>query len=694
MTSSLPVTQLTVHIALAWLLDLPMEAPRHRVLQRARTSGLLRRHGGLYKVGDAIATRLMARPGKCFPSTPRELGRLLHGLGEIAAWSNAEFSRPLARMMARRRPRVSIRDALAEAILSASAAPPQDRHSLETSSFARWMMEEEDAWTSFHDAALLLDGRFYPPRLPDYGLVFASRFLLRVVRDRGDLRGLPSLTMRQTKSIGMGAFDLVKEAERPKAGAACLIRTPFPGLRHLGAAAVVMPPFATEAPTDAAACCSALVDMGIAPGDAVWMTSHRVKQAVHERYRCTGMAKDCAARLAELARHPEQAMGGPEHLTWETANLETRRAESLSRLTQVEDVISVLLRGLAEAWPAAGLDKEQLGHLEHCFVDTPEIRYRLAVQVPHQDNRRWLLRRALDRLEEHLGLRDPAQASENPFVAGDRYFAHTVPWAVRSAIALFETEGVGKGIGRETARLVAAMAKHSEALAKRPFAAARWPTKWGSLVLRGACADHFALAVAQAMPENLRDEVAFLAESAIDHARLMMTAPRPHDWDNVLLMLASLALDVMAWHPNGAALRERWVDTPRMAPGPRALVLWATPSLVDRDQRGAEATFLAAITPPLSCGPESGPLQMALTVLDAGMAGCAAAGRTDLTARLVTLWTQTLPMWPDYAEQWRDAAARFVGAVEGDEAAGQVLLEDEAMRNSRCRTLVHGRTNP
>lgn len=266
------------------------------------------------------------------------------------------------------------------------------------------------------------------------------------------------------------------------------------------------------------------------------------------------------------------------------------------------------------------------------------------------------------------------------------------PWAVRSAIALFE--GVGKGIGRETARLVAAMATHSEALAERPFAAARRPTAWASLVLRGACADHFALAIAQATPETRRDEVKNLAEYAIDHAGLMMTAPRPHDRDNVLLQLASLELEVMAWHPNGAALRERWVDTPRVAPGPCALVLWAPPSLVDRDQLGAEAIFLAAMTPPLSCGPENGALLMALTVLDAAVAGCAAAGRTDLTARLVTLWDQTLPMWPDYAERWQCAAARFVGAVEGDEAAVQALLEDKAMRRSRCRTLVLGRFNP
>lgn len=678
----------TVIAALAWLLDQSPATVRHRVVLRARSSGLLRRRDDGDAFGGAIATRLIARPGKSLPQKPRELGRLLHGLGEIAARSHAQFSDPLDQMMRKHRTSTFLHATLEAALECASAEPPRDRYVVEISGFVSWMTVDDYAWESFRAATGLIDYHWYPPLFPDYGLAFAAEHVMASATDGTELRGLPRLTTKQYASVGSGAVALATSARPSAAIARSLVRTPFPGLRHLGAAAVVMPRDTTANLTDARGCCATLVRAGIARGDAVWMTGYRLKMAVHERYRLTGRVEQAKARLAELTGHPDRAVGGHEHYAWEIETTEEELSQSLTRLEEVDEEIGALLRGLADAWPAEGLDDAQLAHLDMCFVGTPEIRHRLAVQVPHDANRRWLLRKTLETLEEHLGLRDPQAAAKDWFHPGDHFIPRTVPWAARSAAALFGSERPSKGIGRETSRLVAKMAAASEDIAERPFAATRWPTNWMSLILRGACADYFALAVAETVPQEDRAEVEYLAKAAIEHGAKMLTSPLPDDREAILLNLTSLSLHVMAWHSEGEALRQHWVDTPRMAAQPRALVLWATPALVDRDLAAAETVFLDAIAPPLSREPGSGKLSVALTILDAAMAASTAAGRADLTARLVVMWEQSIADWPNYAHEWREAARTWEQALQGHADHKRTLLEDEKLKNSRCRALV------
>jgi hypothetical protein len=42
---------------------------------------------------------------------------------------------------------------------------------------------------------------------------------------------------------------------------------------------------------------------------------------------------------------------------------------------------------MAAAWPEQGLSPEQMPALENIFVETPEIRHRLAEKIEHPDNR-------------------------------------------------------------------------------------------------------------------------------------------------------------------------------------------------------------------------------------------------------------------------------------------------------------------
>lgn len=563
----------TVITALAWLLDLSPATVRHRVVLRARSSGLLRRRDDGDAFGGAIATRLIARPGKSLPQQPRELGRLLHGLGEIAAWSDAQFSAPLNRMLRRHRPSGFLRTMLEEALLCGPAEPPGASYAVETLQFVSWMIAEAQPWESFLAATALINREWRPQLLPDHGLALAAEHLLVAARDGTELRDLSRLTKKQYESIGSGAVALATGIRPSAEIARSLVQTPFPGLRHLGAAAVVMPRDTTENFTDACGCCATLVRAGIPLGEAVWMTAYRLKMAVHERYRLTGRAEQAEARLAKLAEHPDRAMGGQQYYTLEMERTEEERNQSVTRLEQVSKEITALLHGLADAWPAEGLDDAQLAHLDMCFVDTPEIRHRLAVQVPHDANRRWLLRKTLETLEDHLGLRHPHEAAKDWFHPGDHFISRTAPWAARSAAALFGSERPSKGIGRETSRLVAKMAAASEDIAERPFAAGRWPTNWMSLILRGACADYFALTVAESVPQEGRAEVEYLAKAAIEHGAKMQTSPLPDDREAILMNLASLSLHVMAWHSEGEVLRQHWVDTPRMAAQPRACAM-------------------------------------------------------------------------------------------------------------------------
>lgn len=130
------------------------------------------------------------------------------------------------------------------------------------------------------------------------------------------------------------------------------------------------------------------------------MTGMRLKNAVHARYRIEETLKQNAGRLRYLEQHPDKAMGGIRNAAAETAGLRRQLDYAEQARTKLLPELEQLLGDIAADWPAAGLSNEQMQSLEFIFVDTAEIRRRLAAKITQQADRNRLLGRNVNQLRD------------------------------------------------------------------------------------------------------------------------------------------------------------------------------------------------------------------------------------------------------------------------------------------------------
>ena len=111
-------------------------------------------------------------------------------------------------------------------------------------------------------------------------------------------------------------------------------------------------------------------------------------------------------------------------------NAEAEMTMLRAQLDRGADAYAKLLQGLegmlsdmAVDWPSDGLSDAQMQSLKSIFVDTAEIRHRLAAKLTHQANRNWLLKRNITRLQDFIGLRrNPEDVSKECFFPDERTF--------------------------------------------------------------------------------------------------------------------------------------------------------------------------------------------------------------------------------------------------------------------------------
>ena len=265
---------------------------------------------------------------------------------------------------------------------------------------------------------------------------------------------------------------------------------------------------------------------GIEPADAIWMLGLRIKNAIHGRYGLEDGIKNEGARLRYVAQNPDSAPGGPRNADAEVRRLTARREDALKRYSELLPALEQMLCDLASDWPHEGLSDQQMLSLDNIFVNTPEIRLRLAQKIGHLENRNWLLKRNLGRLQGFLGLvATPTEVRTGYFNLDERQFAIIVPSAASSLTDLYAEDR--RGVGKRTSDLVAGIAKAAESLVQQPFIAARQPEAWQSIITRAAAADIFALMVVESVPEERRAEVDELNKLALDHARIVLSAKNP-----------------------------------------------------------------------------------------------------------------------------------------------------------------------
>ncbi|MGD0023835.1 MAG: hypothetical protein ABSC37_04270, partial [Xanthobacteraceae bacterium] len=414
----------------------------------------------------------------------------------------------------------------------------------------------------------------------------------------------------------------------------------------------------------------------------------RIKNAIHARYRIEHGREQDGARLRYVEQNPGKAMGGLRNAEAEIKMLRDRLHRAEEAYSKLLPELEAMLGDMAADWPAGGLSNEQMVSLDYIFVDTAEIRHRLAAKLSHQANRDWLLKRNIARLQDFIGLRkNPADVPKEYFLPDERRFDAVVKWTAQSLILLYDTNN--RGVGHRTSDLVSGVATAAVKLIAQPFISGRQPEGWQSVMTRSACADRFAFTVVASVPAERRETVARLNEFALDHAFTLLSARNPPaNAIGPLHEVTAQAVEHMGFSSTAEEFREKWALAENLPDFARALALWSSPALVEKHMPLACALFQRVGALPLSHSSYNVQMSRMLTLLDMAIASSAQAGTRNLISCICELWKSAYRDWLAISTRWEGVAETLASAVETEGAGRAQIVAEKAFANSYCRRLI------
>jgi hypothetical protein len=645
---------------------------------------LLRREvGGRWKCDGSRVRRLIKVARLRLPTDAAQMADVLHGLGEMEARSDGGFLEPMINLVKRCRPHPD----LARVLNAAARRDGEHKHppTFESLAFGQWIAQARLDWGSFEQA---IRSQEHPRHLAAwrYGLAFTARLALTLSPHAVDrwLRahpGHPAIAV-----VGTAAQELQLPWNRVP-GAVSLLASRTPALRCIAAAALVEPVGPGKAlPLED--CAQVLESGGFAAGDVAWMLGWRLKRVVHARYWVGHQIEQIVARRRYVEAHPEAAVGGRRNATAEVQGLEKQVAQAKQRQAELADSLETTIRDLAAIWPAQGLTQEQRRQLSPIFVETPEIRYRLAMELPPGADRDFLLQANIAQLRAFLGLGDGlSEALASHFHRDEGQFEQIDTWTAQSMVALYVRDKVG--VGRRTGLLLQPMSDAADAMIAQPFAAGRHPVSWSSTMGRAAFAYRFALSVVAVVPMEQKASVAILNGMALDHAFVLLSGARwEGEHDRLFDRLAAQAVGCLALQENSDTARLRWAQSEALPDFARALALWSSPTLVESHQALADALFHCVAELPLSRGAYNAQASRLLSLLDNALAIAAKNGDLGRRDRLISLWDAVYAPWRPLCDDWTEAARLMAAAVAADGPERRTLLADAAYRATACRHLI------
>ena len=389
-----------------------------------------------------------------------------------------------------------------------------------------------------------------------------------------------------------------------------------------------------------------------------------------------------------VEQNPGKAMGGLRNAEAEIKMLRDRLHRAEEAYSKLLPELEAMLGDMAADWPAGGLSNEQMVSLDYIFVDTAEIRHRLAAKLSHQANRDWLLKRNIARLQDFIGLRkNPADVPKEYFLPDERRFDAVVKWTAQSLILLYDTNN--RGVGHRTSDLVSGVATAAVKLIAQPFISGRQPEGWQSVMTRSACADRFAFTVVASVPAERRETVARLNEFALDHAFTLLSARNPPaNAIGPLHEVTAQAVEHMGFSSTAEEFREKWALAENLPDFARALALWSSPALVEKHMPLACALFQRVGALPLSHSSYNVQMSRMLTLLDMAIASSAQAGTRNLISCICELWKSAYRDWLAISTRWEGVAETLASAVETEGAGRAQIVAEKAFANSYCRRLI------
>jgi hypothetical protein len=663
---------------LRWLIARGRSDQPALVTRASRLGTLFKNEGnGHWRMQDVAFEAALARAISRLPRDPDMLATLLCGIGEMAAWSHTD---PMPVVMTGLRPlRLSDRQWLAviEAAVAKVWKPAKvpSAHELSLAqTFARphldWeLLEIARSWVH-HEPEMSRGGH--------YGLVFVLRIVLRL---------RPSVLHRwQQRHSGKPVTSLLM----PMMGAELwhdrdalpelLLRSRIPFPTAIAIAIRMSLAEDDGQRSHYLGIVTRLVSYGLTPAEAVCLSAHHLKAAVHRHYMLASQAKG----IASEARRHQRARGrtnGPSDTNW----IADRRADHAARAAAHALRLEAVFDDMAAVWPTEGLNKQQLVILDAAFVDTPNMRLRLAEKLSHAGNRQALLKRNIDQFKAEVGLTDTPAAAFDSYHAPEPERVHELALATaRSFVALHRD--APQDVGRRTGQMLDKTVRAGFEFLEQPFMRARQPMRWQSALSRTACAVVFAVMVVGVVDATHQVAVERLRVDALKHAANLLALSRDYGGSrSVLDTLAGLSIQAMVDRPNEGAELVAWSRREDLPPMVRARAIWAAPHWTLEDRHRASELFLAAAEPPMSARAEPEQLNRLATLVDYAAARATKLKDDGRPALLESLWTAIRPTWQPHMSECEDFAQVLVRGLAADGPERRRMRDEELFDGTYSR---------
>lgn len=667
---------------LQWLASRGRTGLPRLVMRPSRLNELVQLKDGRWHADSSAFERALMRSIARLPREPDRLAALLCGFGEMAARSHFD---PMLIVEAKLKQRRFSERKLTELAAAAVALswkdgrPPPVRQVAVAQAFARpaldWdLLEFARSWVG-HEPEMSLGG--------SYGLVFALRIVLRLSPS--------ALRLWHHRNSGK----LVTSVLMPVIGAELwhcrvtlsdrLLATRIPCCAAFAIAIGAEPAVPEAAPVSYLALVAKLTATGTSTADAIWQTAHVLKDAVHQHHfiASQGQGRVFAARRDQKQR---TAAGAPDKSNW----IATSRGDHAQRQSDHDLRLETLLNDLAGIWPADGLSETQMDVLDPAFVDTPQIRFRLADKIAHPANRQSLLKRNIDQFKAEVGLfAKPTSAFDAYHAPEPERFYDLALVTARSFIAV--NRDTPQEIGRKTSNFLAEGVAAAFGFLEQPFIAARQPMRWRSAISRTTCALIFALLIVGSVEPAFRQAVERLRQLALMHAANVLALGQYSIRErSVLDTLSGLAIQTMMAGPAERDELLTWSQRRDLPAIVRARALFAVALWQPTDNQQAHDLFCGAAELPLSARAEPDHLNRLASLLDFAAAKAWQADDAARLTLLVELWSSIKPAWGSHMSECEDFAQVLERGLRHDGPERRRILTDDMFRESYVRAVIVG----
>lgn len=623
---------------------------------------------------------LLNRAIRRLPREPERLGILLHGIGELAARCHIDLRAPFLRVLGHR-PGL-LPEGVLDAAFAASGRLAGHRFRMQELAVAQALLSAPLSRKTLEDGLTLAGRPHAAGGFFRHGWNFAVRLYARAnlaALDRWIARQQVA-DVRLAAIVATLAEDLMWQAHSGEL-ARRLLKSRIPLLKCLAAGAVIDLPLHVGPRKTYAQCYEIFREAGIDAADSTWIAAEALKQLVHSRYRIKSRLPQIDARRRYLDDHPEAAMHGPNYLTYELEQLD--REETTLRAADAETAaaLETALDDIAGGWPAEGLSDDQLRSFDAAFVQTCEVRHRLAVKLPSSANRDALLDANTRQMKDTVGLSAKLpEVFDQHFSSAAYRLAETLWWSAQSHVARYSDDN--RGIGWRASLALEQLAIAGEELIDEPFIAGRQFERWSSAVGRLTCADLWALYVIAATPPALGDQVDHLQKLVTDHAAFLFrrAGASYHDQGD---MMGRLALTVVDRLPDATA--SEWALDATLPDYLRVLAAWSSPAFV-RDYPETAANLLAQVAAkPLSLHGCDRQINRLVTFVDWIVARAWKRQDHASMSHLTSAWLSCRKNWTDVLRgPLFDAPSWLWTALQEDGEARTQLLADGRFAKTAC----------